>query len=93
MSNDISGELHKHISTNPVHAKMNSKSMPQVQNDDIRVQNNYSNEQNYLSMLGRAKVNIDKATVNNRVASSVEAFKLIETESIKLLNSSATLVL
>ena len=34
-----------------------------------------TNNQNYLSMLGRAKVNIDKAAVNNRVASSVEAFK------------------
>jgi len=77
MNNDISRDLHKHIISSNQHAnnKSVSASVSKNQVGEAQAQNNYLNTQNFLSMLGRTKVNMDKTSVNNRVASYVEAFK------------------
>ena len=74
MNNDIPSELTKYIKTHARYDRV--KSLP-VQKSDFKEcsSKDYETAQDYLNALGRTKVNIDKASVNNRVASSVDSLK------------------
>lgn len=75
MNNDIPSELTKYIRTNTGYVP--SKSMPVQKTQDVKTCSceDYEKTQNYFNALGRTKVNIDKASVENRVTNSVEGLK------------------
>ena len=75
MNNDIPGELTKYIRSNAGYPA--PKSMPSQQGNETPevILSDFGTTQDYLNALGRTKVNIDRVSVNGRVADSVQSLK------------------